>query len=92
VTDIVRVVELVPQAYVSMIQGVGEINFTLHQLLNAAVVASIYDISGNLVWTYSGVGNSGMTINAPTSSFAAGLYNVLILVDQKPVLSTKVLR
>jgi hypothetical protein len=92
VNGTVQVKEMEPAPYVSFTQREEAINFTFHQLSSAFVKTQLYDMSGKLVRTLDGQASSGSAMTLEIASLPAGAYTAIVLVNDLPLLSRKMIK
>lgn len=79
-------------AYVSMIQTENNLSFSFHQLNPSDMKIYVHDTSGKLVWSDSGHAEQGSVVDADVTKLAKGVYAVVVLVNNRPILSKNFVR
>ncbi len=87
-----RITNMETAPYVSFMQKEDEVNFVFNQVSGVTAKTYLLDMTGKQVWSGGGQASSGSTISADISSLPAGAYTALVLVNDLPLLSRKMIR
>lgn len=89
VSDILTVVENSLTPYATIINTSEVLSFTLNQTRGEIACLMIYDLGGKLISRQNAKASDGGVIEQNLSGYAAGMYQAVLTLDNKPLISHK---